>query len=203
MKMDITKELIKLILDSLNSFVRDDIILLDRMVSERALCGALMLKIHTNLQKTAFAGYYVDVEFNKSMKLKGKEYIYDLKRLPNGKYISTDIIVHGRWLGVEPDNLIAIEMKKKINSGKEYKTRRAADIQRLKDLTNPNYMYRYLLGVFVEIDFTDRKIGLKLYKRGEELDMNIERIQFYDYDRHGLTATPSRRLPHGHDGVPR
>lgn len=176
--MDITIELIKLILASLNSFVRDDKILLDRMVSERALCGALMLKIHTNIQKTAFAGYYVDVEFNKSMQLKGKEYIYDLKRLPNGKYISTDIIVHGRGMGAEPDNLIAIEMKKKTNGENEYEVKRAADIQRLKYLTDPNYMYQYLLGVFVEIDFTDSKIGLKLFKCGEELDMNIERIQF-------------------------
>lgn len=176
--MDVTIELIKLILDSLNSFVRDDKILLDRMVSERALCGALMLKIHTNLQKSTFAGYYVDVEFNKSMQLKGNEYIYDLKRLPNGKYISTDIIVHGRGMGAEPDNLIAIEMKKKANGGKEYKTRRATDIQRLKYLTAPNYMYQYLLGVLVEIDFADSKIGLKLFKSGEELDMNIERIQF-------------------------
>lgn len=178
MKMDITKELIKLILDSLNSFVRDDIILLDRMVSERALCGALMLKLHNNLQRTAFSEYYVDVEFNKSMQLKGNEFIYDLKRLPNGKYISTDIIVHGRGMGAEPDNLIAIEMKKKINGRKEYKTIRVADIQRLKVLTNLNYMYRYLLGVFVEIDFTDRKIELKFYNRGKELDMYIERIKF-------------------------
>lgn len=176
--MDITNDLIKLIIESLNTFVRDDIILLDRMVSERALCGALMLKIHTNLQRTAFAEYYVDVEFNKSMQLKGNEYIYDLKRLPNGKYISTDIIVHGRGMGVVPDNLIAIEMKRKINGGERYKTKRAADIQRLKDLTNPNYMYQYLLGAFVEIDFKDRQIGLKLFKSGEELDMNIERIKF-------------------------
>lgn len=177
--MDITKELIKLILDSLNSFFRDDTILLNRMVSERALCGVLMLKIHTNLQRTAFAEYYVDVEFNKSMQLKGNEYIYDLKRLPNGKYISTDIIVHGRGMGVVPDNLIAIEMKRKINGGERYKTRRAADIQRLKYLTNLHYLYQYLLGAFIEIDFTDRKIGLKLFKSGEELDnMNIERIKF-------------------------
>ena len=176
--MDITIELIKLILDSLNSFVRDDKILLDRMVSERALCGALMLKVHTNLQKTAFAEYYVDVEFNKSMHLNGKEYIYDLKRLPNGKYISTDIIVHGRGMGAEPDNLITIEMKKKTNGENEYEVKRAADIQRLKYLTDPNYMYQYLLGVLVEIDFADSKIGLKLFKSGEELDMNIERIQF-------------------------
>ena len=178
MKLDITKELINLILDSLNSFVRDDVILLDRIVSERTLCGALMIKMHTNLQKTAFTGYYVDVEFNKSMQLKGNEYIYDLKRLPNGKYISTDIIVHGRGMGAEPDNLIAIEMKKKTNGENEYEVKRAADIQRLKYLTDPNYMYQYLLGVFVEIDFTDSKIGLKLFKCGEELDMNIERIQF-------------------------
>ena len=176
--MDITNELIKLILDSLNSFVRDDTILLDRMVSERALCGALMLKIHTNLQRTTFAGYYVDVEFNKSMQLKGNEYIYDLKRLPNGKYISTDIIVHGRGMGSVPDNLIAIEMKKKFNSEKGYETNRDADIQRLKYLTNLHFLYQYFLGAFIEIDFTDRKIGLKLFKSGEELDMNIERIKF-------------------------
>ena len=81
-------------------------------------------------------------------------------------------------MGAEPDNLIAIEMKKKTNGENEYEVKRAADIQRLKDLTNPNYMYQYLLGAFVEIDFKDRQIGLKLFKCGEELDMNIERIQF-------------------------
>lgn len=176
--MDVTNELIKLVLDSLNLYVRYDSILLDRMVSERALCGALMIKIHANIQKTKFACYYVDVEFNKSMQLKGNEFIYDLKRLPNGKYISTDIIVHGRGIGKNLDNLIAIEMKKKTNGGKQYRDNRDYDIQRLKDLTNPNYIYKYVLGVFIEIDYMDRKIGLKLYKRGEELDINIDRIKF-------------------------
>lgn len=176
--IDIMDELIKILMDSLNSFVKTDTILLERMVSERALCGALMLKIYAHLRETRFAGYYVDVEFNKSKKLVGDEFIYDLKRLPNGQYISTDIIVHGRGMGAEPDNLIAIEMKKKTSGGKRYEAKCAADRQRLKDLTYPHYMYHYLLGAFVEIDFGKRKIGVKLYKSGEELDLHVDSIQF-------------------------
>lgn len=176
---DMTNELIKILMDSLKSFVKTDTILLDRMVSERALCGALMFKMNAHLRETIFAGYYVDVEFNKSKKLVGDEFIYNLKELRNGKYISTDIIVHGRGMGAEPDNLIAIEMKKKTSGGKRYEAKCAADMQRLKDLTYPHYMYHYLLGAFVEIDFVKRKIGVKLYKSGEELDLHIDSsIQF-------------------------
>ena len=66
--------------------------------------------------------------------MQGEEFLYELKRLPNGKYITTDIIIHGRGMGAKPDNLIAIEMKKKTDGRQRYKEKRDADIERLKDL---------------------------------------------------------------------
>ena len=153
MQCSVTKELIAILLKAVRAFAKEDKTLLDRMVSERALCGALMLKIYACLQDTQFAGYFVDVEFNKSKRLKGEEYIYELKGLPNGKYISTDIIVHGRGMGAMPDNLIAIEMKKKTYGSQRYKDKRDADIERLKDLSTAHYIYHYLSGAFIEINY--------------------------------------------------
>lgn len=136
MERNVTNELIILLLKAVKAFVREDKVLLDRMVSERALCGALMLRLYSCLQDTQFAGYFVDVEFNKSKRLQGEEFLYEVKRLPNGKYITTDIIIHGRGMGAKPDNLIAIEMKKKTDGRQRYKEKRDADIERLKDLSD-------------------------------------------------------------------
>lgn len=52
-------------------------------VSERTLCGALMIEIHEELKRTKFSDYFVDVEYNhniggklKTLKktIKGLEY---------------------------------------------------------------------------------------------------------------------------------
>ena len=36
-------------------------------VSERTLCGALMIEIHEVLKRTKFSDYFVDVEYNRNI----------------------------------------------------------------------------------------------------------------------------------------
>ena len=36
-------------------------------VSERTLCGALMIEIHEELKRTKFSDYFVDVEYNRNI----------------------------------------------------------------------------------------------------------------------------------------
>ena len=78
---------------------------------------------------------------------------------------------------LDPDNLIAIEMKKK----KHPKREKDADRRRLKALTRtrrqarrvsrrPDHVYGYQLGIFVELDTKHPAYLLEIYRRGEKVD---------------------------------
>ena len=96
-------------------FLHDEIKLFEDEVSERTLCGALMLHLHEEMRKQdrLYKGFHADVEYNRNRKkikkvLQKKE-SNDEKIITN---ISCDVLVHGRGLTSEQENLIAIEMKK-------------------------------------------------------------------------------------------
>lgn len=60
-------QLKKIFLSANQAFIRDDIDLLNSKVSERSLCGALMLHLNRlMLRKKSFAGYYTDIEYNRN-----------------------------------------------------------------------------------------------------------------------------------------
>ena len=103
-------------------------------VSERTLCGALMLHLHDIISMdNTFAGYHVDVEYNRNkgnIKTIQKE-ISDNQReiIP----INCDLIVHSRGECIQQDNLIAIEMKKSHRTRKEKDNDRARLVALTKD----------------------------------------------------------------------
>ena len=61
------KELEKIFEDANKSFIRKNAILFQTQVSERTLCGALMIEIHEELKRTKFSDYFVDVEYNRNI----------------------------------------------------------------------------------------------------------------------------------------
>lgn len=87
--------------------------LFDTEVSERTLCGALMLHLHERIKQTIYCNYHVDVEYNRN---KGGMLKTIAKTVHGTKFdiikINCDLIAHSRGELIEQDNLIAIEMKK-------------------------------------------------------------------------------------------
>lgn len=171
-------QLKEMFLISNQSFMCDDKDLLDSQVSERSLCGALMLHLNRlMLQSEGFEGYYTDVEYNRN-----RGNIKTVKKTIRGPEeqiinVTCDLIMHSRGKHPEQDNLIAIEMKKS-NRPKSEKT---ADKERLKALTKntfddfwsydgvtlPEHVCRYIVGIYYEIDFERSTIHLEYYKQGE------------------------------------
>ena len=171
------REMIRLFECANATFLKYDKALLANQVSERTLCGALMLHIHDIISRDKkFAGYHVDVEYNRN---KGAiKTIYKTIRSSHEQVIpiSCDLIVHSRGEIVKQDNLIAIEMKKSTAFWFE----KAKDRERLIALTKdsfddvwsfdgrslPEHVCRYVLGVYYEIDYKRKSILLEYYRKG-------------------------------------
>ena len=164
-KIDISSQsLERIIHEAIEEFICKDRVLLQRELSERALCGALMKRIYDVLASKGFKDYFVDVEFNRRYSnqkntVKTTLSTSDTKKLNDVKKIApitqddekevkkklarifTDIIVHGRGVLSSdlPDNLIAIEMKKKLRDtecyNREYVTLKKEEENRLKKFT--------------------------------------------------------------------
>jgi hypothetical protein len=143
-------------------------------VSERSLCGSLMLYLRRVLDETRYAAYHVDIEYNRNKD--GK-----LKTIINGSpqpiTICCDLIVHSRGAIVGQDNLIALEMKRNTHPKEE----KDKDKLRLKCLTKdsfddvwsfdgkhlPEHVCRYVLGVYYELNVDKRQIIIKYYVKGK------------------------------------
>ena len=171
----------EMFLTSNQALIRDDMDLLDSQVSERSLCGALMLHLNrTMLQSEDFEGYYTDVEYNRN-----HGNIKTIKKTIRGQEeqivnVTCDLIMHSRGRHPGQDNLIAIGMKK-ANRPQAEKT---ADKERLKALTKdtfddtwsydgvtlPEHVCRYVIGIYYEIDFEYKTIRLEYYKQGERVE---------------------------------
>ena len=156
------------------SFLKEEQNLFDTQVSERTLCGALMLHLHDLVKNdTSYEGYFCDVEYNRNA---GR-----VKTILNNKLevisICCDLIVHSRGIHREQDNLIAIEMKKHNRKESE----KEKDRQRLIALTKnsydgfwsfdgrelPKHVCRYALGVYYEINFRNKHVLIEYYKNGK------------------------------------
>lgn len=165
-------------------FLREQTDLIASRVSERTLCGQLMLYIYEEMkQDHRLAEYFVDVEYNRNL--------YRSKEIRNSRgetvRVTCDLIVHSRGQVSLQDNLIAIEMKKvppMISSNIE------DDRERLMALTRPSYdqewtfngmelpeyVCRFILGVFVLIDYRNRTVFAEYYYRGELVNERHEVI---------------------------
>ncbi len=169
-------DLIKLFEESNERFINNNQELFMYRVSERTLCGALMLELYKSLIENGFGDYYVDVEYNRHLGNDLKIFRKDIATSESFKGIYTDLIVHSRGKKTECDNLIALEMKKS-NSKKEYKDN---DKKRLAALTtmpgvydfqsqkSNQYVFGYEYGIYYEINFNKGEVFTQYYKEGEE-----------------------------------
>ena len=181
-------QLKEMFLLSNQAFIRDDKDLLDSKVSERSLCGALMLHLNRlMMQVEGFEGYYTDVEYNRN-----RGNIKTIKKTIKGFdeqiiNVTCDLIMHSRGKYPEQDNLIAIEMKKSNRPEAE----KSADKERLVALTKdvfddtwsydgvtlPEHVCRYVIGIYYEIDFETSTIHLEYYRQGSCVERQTLRFK--------------------------
>lgn len=174
-------EMISLFENANKRFLEMDKELFASRVSERTLCGALMLHLYCLMDcEGAFSDYHVDVEYNrnKGNLVTSRKTILGVNDvvLP----INCDLIIHSRGNNKEQDNLIAIEMKKSMRPQEE----KDRDRERLAALTRdsfnnewqfdgnglPEHVCRYVLGVYYEINYRYNEINVEYYHRGDMID---------------------------------
>ncbi|WP_375762629.1 hypothetical protein ACE10W_16725 [Bradyrhizobium sp. B025] len=164
--------LMSLFNEALDEFLwreRDNII---ANISERNLCGRLMLYLDAARLRYGLADYFTDTEYNRN---KG-----DLKRVIHGpddfNTITCDLIMHSRGRR-QDDNLIAIEMKKRHHKAASKDadrrrlialTRAPAAVQGFADM--PDHVYDYQLGLFIELDGDQATCLVEVYQQGAKVE---------------------------------
>ena len=151
--------------------------LFDMRVSERTLCGALMLELNKIIQTSKYFDYFVDIEYNRNVGGKLKTFRKTIKG-PKEEIITIncDLIVHSRGQNVNQDNLIAIEMKKSTAKKRD----KERDKIRLECLTKdpegdiwsedgrvfPEHVCGYGLGIYYEVNFNKKIVSIEYYQNG-------------------------------------
>jgi hypothetical protein len=179
MQYDMLTNMITIFESANESFLKKETESIVLGVSERNLCGSLMLHLRNALDATSYRQYYVDIEYNRN---KDGQLKTILNGHPTPISICCDLIVHSRGEIPAQDNLIALEMKRS-NHPKEEKDK---DKIRLKCLTKdsfddvwsfdgkhlPEHVCRYVLGVYYELNKDSRQIDFKYYVKGNLLKEN-------------------------------
>lgn len=165
-------------------FLENNKQLFENKVSERCMCGALMLELSKSKKNIIendlycddyLTEYFVDVEYNRNIE-KCKTIVNDECNIIK---VTCDIIMHSRGRNINQDNLIAIEMKKhKISKSPDID-----DYNRLRALTKPltenaklnNYalpvnVCGYSMGVYYIVDTYAMVVKILYFQNGEECD---------------------------------
>lgn len=170
-------DLIEIFEQANKNLLNKDIELFTAKVSERTLCGALMLHLHDVIKNTHYKEYFVDVEYNRNKGGKLKTILKTIKGCDEKIIrINCDLIVHSRGSNIYQDNLIAIEMKKSSRPQNEKDKDRERiialtkesfdDIWSFDGKTLPEHVCRYKLGVYYEINFRKKAILLEYFTSG-------------------------------------
>ena len=168
-------ELLNIFLEANDQFLSMNKDLITSKVSERALCGALMLAMNGVIRQhdrhSNYKDYFVDIEYNRN---NGR-----VKTIINEDFkiitINCDLILHSRGNNKWQDNLIALEMKKSERPEKEKRSDRERLIMLTKDsdgvcaadgITLPEYVCGYVLGVYYEVNQRTKEILMEFYRCG-------------------------------------
>lgn len=186
-------ELEKIFEKANKNFLEKNLMLFEMCVSERTLCGALMIELHEIIKSTQYNDYFVDVEYNRNLGGKVKTFRKTIEG-PSEEIIpiNCDLIVHSRGQNIHQDNLIALEMKKSTSREVD----KEKDKIRLECLTKeprnevwgyprnvlPEHICGYGLGIYYEIDFKCKKILVEYYRKGYKykqyiLDFNCNLLE--------------------------
>lgn len=120
---------------------------------EQCVVALIYAHLFQKVQSSKYKNLDLNSEYNKNC-----DSVKSTQNFPKG--VRPDIILHKMWSNDE--NKIAIEFKGWWNRNSE------KDIKKLKDLTNPNGEYKYLLGVWVLLE--KDAPSYKLVINGEEKD---------------------------------
>jgi hypothetical protein len=180
---DVYYKLVSIFESSIKATTKKDKDLFINDCAERTICSALMLQLDNEIKSTPFSDYYSDVEYNRNNG-HPKEIAYDESQGP--KRIFCDLILHSRGNNIWQDNLIAIEMKKSTadNPEKEKDRKRLMaltrpsydDVWRADGKVLPEYVCRYILGVYIEIDRSFRNLHIEYYRNGSQVQKFKEKI---------------------------
>lgn len=128
-----------------------------KVIQVKGLEQCIVALIYAHLfQKIKFSKYK-DLDLNSEYN-KNCDSVKSTPNFPNG--VRPDIILHKMWSNEE--NKIAIEFKGWWNNDEE------KDIKKLKDLTDPDGEYKYLLGIWVLLEKDEP--SYKFVIDGEERD---------------------------------
>ncbi len=112
-----------------------------RKGNEQTIAFRVGIYLHELLKQTTYAQFNLDCEYNKHGD--------DPKERPNGSRMRPDLLIHSR--GNDNHNILAVEFAgwwKIRNSPDEVEK----DRSKLKELTNPDYTYKYQLCVLIKIN---------------------------------------------------
>lgn len=175
---EMARELAELFFSANSEFIKKDKKLFLSKVSERTLCGALMIKLYEQLRNSKYSNYYVDVEYNRNNKKIKTCRIEDNKNQSKKININCDLIVHSRGNNSLQDNLIAIEMKKSSRARLDKNNDRNRLISLTKECNvyeTSQYVCNYKLGIYYEINFVINNIQLEFYYKGQKVfEQNIK-----------------------------
>lgn len=172
-----TEELERIFEKANKQFLKRNPMLFEVKVSERTLCGALMIELYEVIKDTKYSKYFVDVEYNRNVGGRLKTLQKTIKGMDEQIVtINCDLIVHSRGQNAFQDNLIALEMKKSTGRRRD----KDRDRIRLQCLTKspeqgvysygeevfPEHVCGYGLGIYYEVNFSRGSIWIEYYKNG-------------------------------------
>ena len=169
---------------ALARLVKEEVDYVLTTVSERSICARLALYLEAEAKNSGFKGYYADVENNRKQNGEVKTIRNGIEEIID---VTCDLILHSRGKISGRDNLIAIEMKK---ADRPLKCKNK-DRMRLRALTMPihrngtppeiwsyggvafpEHVCGYELGVFIVLNFREKRFELEYYFHGDDVRRN-------------------------------
>ena len=153
-----------------NKFLKEEKEIIKIDVNERTLSARLMFYLQNlllnEIYQENYKEYFVDCEYNRRkeiVKILPKEY-RELEK--KDKQIYPDIILHQRN---SEKNLMIIEMKKTYSSDEGGKNENRDRLKFLTSLRKEN-KYKYLLGVYFEVNKFPDKCKIKFFVKEKKYD---------------------------------
>jgi hypothetical protein len=125
--------------EAISRAYEQDIQLLEKR-TERPFVFRVGLYLNELIKDCLPSNTVIDCEYNRNMD--------DPKRLPNDTICTPDLLIHSRDRA--DNNFLAVEFKGYWNNDNN-------DTNKLKELTNPNGIYKYRLGVFVKLESSEAR----------------------------------------------
>jgi len=163
---------------SFEEFLSRDWSLVLSGTEERNLCGRLAACIEKMKDEVGLYDYWADTDYRYMKGRRVKTILYGEERVVE---IGCDIILHSRGF-FDRDNLIAIEMKSLLRpeQARELSRERLMtmtmvpneEVRSADDLTLPEHVCGYELGVFIELEASRDQYRIEKFKEGQSISVS-------------------------------